>query len=99
MSVLVYVEATDGKFKKQAFEAVTYGAKVGSMLGVPTHVLCLDAVSEDELKSLGDYGANTVWFVKEKKLQHFDPLVIANVITQAEAETNSDVLVLMQNFD
>lgn len=99
MSVLVYVEATDGKFKKQAFEAVTYGAKVGSMLGVQTHVLCLDAVSEEALKSLGDYGANTVWFVKEKSIRQFDPLVIANVITQAEAQTNSDVLVLVQNFD
>src|SRR5882672_5833444 len=99
MSVLVYIEATDGKFRKQAFEAITYGAKVASLLGVKTYALCLDVVSEDELKSLGDYGANTVLFAKENRLTHFDPLVMAKVIAQAEAQTNSDVLVLIQNFD
>lgn len=99
MCVLVYVEATDGKFKKTAFEAVTYGAKVASMLNVETHALCLDIVSEEELKTLGDYGATTVWFVTEIRLREFDPLVIAKVIAQAESQTNSDVLVLVQNFD
>ncbi|MFI5134592.1 MAG: electron transfer flavoprotein subunit alpha/FixB family protein [Chitinophagales bacterium] len=99
MSILVYVEATDGKFRKPAFEAVTYGAKVAAMLGVQTHALCLNETSEDELKSLGDYGANTVWFTKEQRLKFFDPLVVANVITQVESQTNSDVLILVQNFD
>jgi len=99
MSVLVYVEATDGKFRKQAFEAVTYGAKVAALLGVQTHALCIDEVNDEELKSLSDYGANTVWFVKSQHLNFFDPLVIADVITQAESQTDSDVLVLVQNFD
>ena len=98
MSVLVFVEASDGKFKKPAYEAVTYGAKVAKMLGVETHVLCLDEAEENELKSLGDYGANKVWYVKNR-LKNFDPLVYAKVITQAEAQTNSDVLVLIQNYD
>jgi electron transfer flavoprotein alpha subunit len=99
MSVLVYTEASEGKFKKAAYEAVTYGAKVAAMLKVETHALCLDEASEDELKSLGDYGANKIWFVKDARLKNFDPLVIAKVIAQAEAQTNSDVLVLTQNFD
>jgi electron transfer flavoprotein alpha subunit len=99
MSVLVYVEASEGKFKKPAFEAMSYGSKVAAMLNVETHALCLQDVSEDELKSLGDYGANKVWFVKDVRLKNFDPLVIAKVITQAESQTNSDVLVLTLNFD
>ena len=40
MSVLVYVEASEGKFKKAAFEAVSYGAKVAALLKVETHALC-----------------------------------------------------------
>lgn len=99
MSVLVYVETLNGKFRKPAHEAITYGRKVADMLGVPTHALCLDEVGEEELKSLGSSGAQTVWFVRDERLKNFDPSVIANVIAQAEAKTNSDVLVLIQNFD
>ncbi|HZX75146.1 MAG TPA: electron transfer flavoprotein subunit alpha/FixB family protein [Cyclobacteriaceae bacterium] len=99
MSVLVFVEASDGKFKKPAYEAATYGARVGAMLGVETHALCLDDVAESELKSLGDYGVQKIWFAKDARLKNFDPLVFAKVITQAESQTNSDVLVLIQNYD
>jgi len=99
MSILVYVEATEGKFKKAAFEAVTYGHKIGAMLNVETHALCLDDLSKDELKSLGDYGANKIWFAKDTRLKNFDPLVYAKAITQAESQTNSDVLVLSLNFN
>jgi electron transfer flavoprotein alpha subunit len=98
MSVLVYVEASEGKFKKAAYEAVTYAAKVASMLNVDAHALCMSEVEESELKTLGDYGAKRILYVKDERLKNFDPLVYAKVITQAEAQTNSDVLVLVQNF-
>ena len=99
MSVLVFVEPTDGKFRKPAYEAVTYAAKTAALLGVEVHALCLDEADENELKSLGDYGAAKVWFAKESRLKNFDPLVYAKVITQAESQTNADVLVLIQNYD
>jgi electron transfer flavoprotein alpha subunit len=99
MSVLVYIESSEGKFKKPAFEAITYGAKVAAMLNAETHVLYIGEAPDDELKSAGDYGAGKVWFVRDSRLKNFDPLVIAKVITQAESQTNSDVLVLSQNFD
>ena len=98
MSVLVFVEASEGKFKKSAFEAATYGVKVGTLLGVETHALCIDEAAESELKSLGDYGINKVWYVNDSRLRNFDPLVYAKVITQAEAQTNADVLVLIQSY-
>ncbi|MGB3076127.1 MAG: electron transfer flavoprotein subunit alpha/FixB family protein, partial [Chitinophagales bacterium] len=99
MSVLVFVEASEGKFKKPAYEAATYGAKVSAMLGVEAHALCIDEADEAELKTLGDYGIKKVWFVKDARLKNFDPLVFAKVITQAEAQINADVLVLIQNYN
>src|SRR4030095_6916752 len=99
MSVLVFVEPSEGKFKKQALEAVTYGSRVAGMLGVETHALCIDEAEESELKSLGNYGANKVWYCRDERLKNFDPLVYAKVITQAESQTNSDVLWLIQNFE
>lgn len=99
MSVLVFVEAPEGKFRKSAYEAATYGVKVAGMLGVEAHALCLDAADDSELKSLGDYGIAKVWYVRDERLSHFDPMVYAKVIIQAEGKTNSDVLVLVQNYD
>ena len=33
MSVLVYADSSEGKFKKTAFEVVSYGKKVAEQLG------------------------------------------------------------------
>lgn len=99
MSVLVFVEAVGGNFKKPAYEAATYGAKIGAMLGVEAHALCVDEAEEAALKSLGDYGIKKVWHVKDERLKNFDPLAYASVITQAESQTNADVLVLIQNYN
>ena len=39
MSVLVYTSSSDGKFKKSAFELVSYGKKVAEELG--TNIIAL----------------------------------------------------------
>ena len=45
MSVLVYASSTDGKFKKSAFEVVSYGKKVAEQLG--TNVIAVTNNAED----------------------------------------------------
>ncbi|MBA3649116.1 MAG: electron transfer flavoprotein subunit alpha/FixB family protein [Chitinophagales bacterium] len=99
MSILVFVEPSNGAFKKQAFEAVTYAAKIGAMLKVEIHALCIDKPGENELQVLGEYGANKVWYVNDSRLKSVDPMVYAKVIAQLESKIDSDVLVLIQNFD
>ncbi len=99
MSVLVYVEASEGKFRKPAYEAATYGVKVGALLGVEAHALYIGDADEAVLNSLGDYGIKKVWAIRDTRLKNFDPLVYAKVITQAESQTNADVLVLVQDYN
>ena len=57
MSVLVYAENWDGKFKKLSFELVSYATGVAKMLKTFVIALSIGAVDESELKKLGNYGA------------------------------------------
>ncbi len=55
MSVLILADQTDGHFKKTAFEALSYGAKVAEQSGSEAEALVLGTVNDD-LASLGKYG-------------------------------------------
>jgi len=55
MSVLVYIESTEGKIKKSSREAVSYGSALGEVVAV-----CLNDVDEAELASVGKNGAGKV---------------------------------------
>ena len=57
MSVLVYTQNWDGRFKKSSFELVSYGSKVAELLNTSLVCLSIGTVSDEELKKLGNYGA------------------------------------------
>ena len=56
MSVLVFAENWDGKFKKGTFEAVTYAHETAQKLGVSTIAVTIGNLSDDAAQ-LGNYGA------------------------------------------
>lgn len=58
MSVLVFAEISDGKFKKATFEAVSYGRQVADMLG--TQVVAIAIGTGADASELGTYGAHVV---------------------------------------
>ena len=60
MSVLVYTENWDGKFKKLSFELVSYASKVASLLDTSVTAISIGKVEEAELAKLGNYGASSV---------------------------------------
>ena len=51
MSVLVFTENWDGKFKKSSFELISYASQVAGMLNTTTTVLSLGKVEKSELES------------------------------------------------
>ncbi len=60
MSVLVYTENWDGKFKKLSYELVSYAAGVAAMAGGSVTALSIGNVDQDELSTLGAFGASSV---------------------------------------
>ena len=91
MSVLVFADSTDGKFKKTAFEVVSYGKKVAEQLETAVVVLTINAADASELYT---YGAEKVLTVSNDRLSTFNAKEYAAVIVQAANKENATVVVV-----
>jgi electron transfer flavoprotein alpha subunit len=97
MSVLVYTENWDGKFKKLSFELVSYASKVAEMMNTSSIALSIGDVAEDELKKLGKYGASKIISVNDATLKNLDSRAYARVITEAALNNDATVIVIANN--
>ncbi|MAX70667.1 MAG: electron transfer flavoprotein subunit alpha [Flavobacteriaceae bacterium] len=91
MSVLVYTESEKGKFKKVAFEVVSYAKAIADKMGSTVTAV---AVNADKPDSLGKYGASKVLSVKADGLDKFNAKTYASVIEQAAKQEGSKVVVV-----
>ena len=96
MSVLVFADSTDGKFKKTALEVVSYGKKVAEQLGVNLVALTINASDASELYT---YGAERVLTVSNDSLSTFNAKEYAGVITQAATKESATVIVVDSSID
>ncbi|MEN8230051.1 MAG: electron transfer flavoprotein subunit alpha/FixB family protein [Bacteroidota bacterium] len=96
MSVLVYTENWDGKFKKLSYELVSYASGVAGMIGGSVTALSIGNVQQDELSKLGAYGAASVLNV-EGAPEGLDNQVYTSIIAAAMEKTGAKVLVMAQN--
>ena len=97
MSVLVYTENWDGKFKKLSFELVSYATKVTSLLGTSVTAISIGEVEEAELAKLGNYGASTVLSVDDGKAGGLDNQLYTSIISAAAEKTGARVIILSHN--
>jgi electron transfer flavoprotein alpha subunit len=94
MSVLIYTENFEGKFKKATFETVSYGAEIARQLGTNAIALSIGNVEDDVLKTLGYYGASRVLRFNDAKFADLDNQAYATVIAQAVQKEGSDVVII-----
>ena len=69
MSILVYTESENGKFKKSALEVASYAKGVADQLN--TQVVAV-AINVDDTTALANYGVDKVLQVKDSKLDNFN---------------------------
>lgn len=98
MSVLVYVENAEGKFKKSIFETVSYAKALATQLGTPLIAISIGDVAENDLTALGNYGAQKVLSVNQEKLKSFVNQAYAAIIAEAAKKENANVVVLSNSF-
>ncbi|WP_316814858.1 electron transfer flavoprotein subunit alpha/FixB family protein [Pedobacter nyackensis] len=98
MSVLVYVEQVDGKFKKSVFEAVSYAKAIADKKNSNLTAISIGNVGESELAELGKYGASKVLNVTNDQLKNFVNQAYAAVIADAAKKENADIVVLSNSF-
>lgn len=97
MSVLVFLENWDGKFKKLSFELVSYASKVAEMLGDQAIALSIGKVEASELEKLAVYGATKVVSIENEMIKAFDDQAYTSIIAEAAQQTGAKVLVLSNN--
>jgi electron transfer flavoprotein alpha subunit len=97
MSVLVYTENWDGKFKKLSFELVSYASKVAELLGGSVTALSIGKVDEAELAGLGRYGASSVLSAENGKAGGLDNQLYTSFIAAAAEKTGARVIILSNN--
>ena len=96
MSVLVYTESEQGKFKKAALEVASYGKAVADAMGVSVTAV---AVNANDTSELGKYGVDKVLNVNNADLEKFNAKAYASVIEQAAKQEGASVVIISSSAD
>lgn len=97
MSVLVFTENWEGKFKKLSFELVSYATKVAEMLGTSATALSIGNVADDELNKLGNYGAKKIISLTGDALNILDSQAYTAAIAEIAQTEGAKVIVVANN--
>jgi electron transfer flavoprotein alpha subunit len=97
MSVLVYTENWDGRFKKLTFELVSYANEIAKKLNTTTIAVTIGAVSESELNKLGAYGATKVYSVCSNKIKTLENAAFTSIIAQVAEKEVAKIILLSNN--
>jgi len=96
MSILIYAESTEGKFKKVAFELASYAKKVAESLGTTVTAITINA---GNVSDLSKYGVDKVLNVTNDKLSGFTAKAYADAIKQAAQKEEAKLVILSSTTD
>ena len=97
MSILVYTENWDGKFKKLSFELVSYAAAIAKETGSSVTALSIGNVADDELNKLGNYGAAKILNVADDRFSSLDNRAMAKAVVAAAQNEGAKIIVFAHN--
>lgn len=98
MSVLVYTENWDGKFKKLTFELVSYASAVAGMMNMKLIALSIGMTDEDELKKVALYGADRIVNLANEHLKSFDSQLYTKVIGDFAEKEGAKIIIFSNNI-
>ena len=96
MSILLYAEYAEGKFRKVAFELASYAKKVADSLGTTVTAVTVNA---GDVSELSKYGVDKVLKVTNDTLAGFSAKAYADVIQQAAQKENAKLILLSSSTD
>lgn len=98
MPVLVYVENTEGKFKKSTFEVISYAKAIAEQLNSDVVAISIGNADQDSLIALGRFGVSKVLTVSDDQLKTSADPVYGSIIAQAAKAEQATVVVLSNSF-
>ncbi len=97
MSVLVFVDHSQGAFKKKAFEAINYAAGIAEKTGGTVTAVVLGNIDAGAPGQLGQYGARTVLHAADDRFNTFNAKAYGKAV--AAAAQQCDAKVIVTSFD
>ncbi|MES2430930.1 MAG: electron transfer flavoprotein subunit alpha/FixB family protein [Bacteroidota bacterium] len=97
MSILIFLDQSEGILKKTSHEAASYGAKVAELTGTTAEAIVLGKVTED-LSQMGKHGIKKVHTVENDTLEHLDAQLFTKIIAEAATALNATVIIFSNNF-
>jgi electron transfer flavoprotein alpha subunit len=96
MSILIYAESAEGKFKKVAFELASYAKKIAETTGQTVTAI---TINMSDVSELAKYGVDKVLKVTNDKLTNFTAKAYADAIKQAAEKENTKLVLLSSTTD
>ena len=96
MSILIYAESVEGKFKKVAFELASYAKKIAETTGQTVTAVTVNIADVSELAK---YGVDKVLQIANDKLQNFTAKAYADVLKQAAEKESAKLILLSSSTD
>ena len=91
MGVLVYLESEENKFKKTAYEALSYGKALADKMGVKVSGLIVNCSDTDSLKK---YGADKIITIDNPDFQKFSSKKYSHALAEVIKSENSSVVII-----
>ncbi|MEM9686833.1 MAG: electron transfer flavoprotein subunit alpha/FixB family protein [Bacteroidota bacterium] len=91
MSVLVYTESENGKFRKVALEVASYAKALADQMSTTVTAVAIHA---GNISELGNYGVDKVLSVTDERLSTFNAKAYASVLKQAAQKEEAKVIVV-----
>ena len=96
MAVLVYIESEENKFKKTAYEALSYGKALADKMGVKVSGLVFNCSDTDSLKK---YGADKIITIDNPDFEKFSSKKYSYALAEVIKSENSSVVILSSSAD
>jgi len=98
MSIIVFSESRNGKFKKHTFESISYASNIAKNISSQVIAVSIGKVSNEELTQLARYGANKIISVSDDKNQNLDNQVYTKIISDIAKKENAGIIIFCNSF-
>jgi electron transfer flavoprotein alpha subunit len=92
MTVLVFLENSDGNIRKTSFEALSYASKLSA-----GNVIAMVAGNPDNLNEAALYGASRIYSISDGRFQNKDSAAYSDALCSLAGQTGATVIILAKS--
>jgi len=97
MNVLVLLETSENKFKKQSFELISFAKALAEKLSAKFYGVTFCYINNEEIEKASNYGLENLIIIDNEKLKNFEPLILTQTIFKLIDKYNLSYFVFPHN--